>query len=247
MRITGTVLARQKESEKTLRHSTQRSGITCSMAEGRLVTLKELRENLHVTIEEAKKAKKDERFWGRMLAAAKAAQATSNVILETFGAFDDRVDVVNKISNYAQAQVSGDGYATARAVADIVTPERLEVAKDVIARRTDLISTSMKGELDTSKVVEYAVDSKLEVAELALRDMGKTKATKIVKVARSINKYAFDAGRIASELAENEKAASEMGSINTALAVFNNLELKIAALEKLVQECEIPEIQQRLL
>ncbi|MBY3348006.1 hypothetical protein [Rhizobium laguerreae] len=131
----------RKHAEITARQTLAMSGVACSTAQGKLVTLKELRENLRLSIEEARQAQKDGRWAGRVLAAAKAAQATSNVILEVFGAFDKRVEVIGKLSKLGQAAAKGEVYDIATASMEFAKlSNEAETAKDALKKRADIVN-----------------------------------------------------------------------------------------------------------
>jgi hypothetical protein len=244
------------------RQTQNMSGITCSTAEGRLITLTQLREYLKLSIAEARKAQKDERFWGRMLAGAKAAQATSNVILDVFGAFDDRVALIGSASKFGQAVVGKDIYGAATAAVDVGFDgkklsgpggaakeafEQAAISKDAIKKRADIINATAKGQLNTSKAAQYGADSALEIGELSAKHMKADKVANIIKAARAVNQYAFEVASIVTEFNESERGTEkDSGAIMTALNQLASIEKKIGEIQTLADGCEVPQIEMML-
>lgn len=227
------------------------SGITCAMASKRLVTLKELREGVALSVQEAKKAQSAELFWSRMLVGAKFIKATSNVILDVVGAFDKRTAVIKKVTDYTQKAIEGDGYGLATdAVKDIVGKKGAseKITIEETTKRADLIRDTVKGKLDNRRVARYSINEKLSMGERVAEAQGSKQIAKVFKAAQAVNNYAFTIYELVEEQSAAERRGSGRSSAEkTALSLLDRLNSKIDELEDAVSTCEVPDLQMRLL
>ena len=142
------------------------SGIDIGIIRRKLVTLRELRRGLEVSLAEAQTARSDERFWGRAIFAAKVTRATCEVILKVFSDWNDSITPINKVYEITTAKI--DGKLTKKLAKDIVmsTVEDKygkggKFAAELIESQADLVKDALEKKLDTSRAIEFAIDHQL--------------------------------------------------------------------------------------
>lgn len=218
------------------------------MAQGRLDILKELRRSLQQSLNDARSAQKDERFWGRMLVSAKFVKATSNVILSSVEIWRPEVKVISATSNYIQSRFENHtGYDKAKSIVKFgskLLPKEAEIATNEVLKRSDLIKDALSGSINERKIAKYSIDQHLYIAEKIATETGNIPASKIIKTIKEINDYAFKIYEIFEENNDNYLHNNgESSAIMTIIHTLSAIENKIKKLEILVVECDIPEFK----
>ena len=238
-----------KETEKQIIQNTlNRSGMACAANRNKLITLSELRESLKIIIRDADAQAKEEQFWTRILVAAKFTKATTDLILSVAGEFDSRVKLLATAQGVVTAHIESGTAGSSRKVAEALLEysgqKDMKIAYDEIKKREDMVIDAVKGDLDGKKVIKYSIDTKIDAIEKVGESTRNKKLKKIAAVAKEVNGYVFMLSDLYNEWENSsfEKTGSFSGK-KTAIKMLHDTDNRIAALEVLAQDCEVPEFQ----
>ena len=239
------------------------SGIDLHETGEKITTLKQLRDGLQKTLDEAKSANSNERLGAKLLLFSKIVQTISESILFSADAFSGPLghkikDIYEVDKAFGEGASSGGaqgGYeSTVLKMSEIVLKDKIKerggdagiIGYEFGKKHGMLVKKTIEGKVDGSVVAEHVIDSKLYALEKSLpKD---TKPAEIIKAARVINKAGFDLYRIGEEFKKNmaDSDPSKNGSILTTEKELRRIISQIDALRSLAADCENPKIQMLL-
>jgi hypothetical protein len=226
------------------------SGISCSVANKRLIVLDQLILSLTVTISDAKVAQNDERFWERAMIAVRFVKATCTLALDSAANYEKLVlakktgplNAIAKGTKMVQMGIEKDRYGLSKELVKMAKPE-WEEAIDGVSPRAELIYKALNGEVTDSKLVKYAVDANLDIAEKVAGEYSE-KAKLVVQQIRILSDFGFEAYEIVQDYKNVEiRLAGDNGSIRGLVTQLEKTKAQAELLSRIVRDCDVPEFQ----
>jgi hypothetical protein len=137
------------------------SGLNAKVYDKKLIELKDLEQGLMVSVQQAEKAIKDERFWKRMLVGAKLTKVACGLAL----------DVMEELAD--------DTPASPAAQAITIIYDRLELVVD-----------GLNGDLNATKIGQHVAETHVDAVAKSLDYMDKKKLSRVVSRAKTLIKTA---------------------------------------------------------
>jgi hypothetical protein len=240
MRVSTALISNISHGNSGVVRACTMNGAAQAALKGRIKDLSEIIASLEQTIDEAKAAERDERFWGRAIAVAELTVAACDLFMEIVSTATPVGKAIQAI--YGQKQTAAElsvgkfdpAKASTRALkgAAAFMPKGGAVITKLAAGIADTTIDGVRGQLSVKKVVLGSIDKNLSVLEYAFEQEGKAKAAAVAKHGKMIVKAGFKV------FEAFDKPKTRSGAVQTLIAQSNAFKRRLQQLNEQLVGCD---------